>query len=58
MEVSFRGQVYEVAHDHYLGRKSGLYGLRSRFTGGSIFPAAKTDCRPFLNESKPHRGSS
>ena len=55
MEVRYRGKIYEVAHHHYLGGMSGLYGLRSRFLGGSIFPARKTDCAPL--SKKPYQRS-
>jgi hypothetical protein len=46
MNVRYQGQIYEVAHRHYLGWNSGLYGLKSRFSGGATFPARKVDCRP------------
>jgi len=46
MRVRYRNQVYAVVHRHFLGRDSGLFGLRSRLAGGAAFPALKTDCKP------------
>lgn len=45
MHVVYRGKQYEVAYPKFLGRFD-LYGIKSRFSGGSIFPARKADCRP------------
>jgi hypothetical protein len=53
MNVHYQGQIYEVAHRHYLGWDSGLYGLKSRFSGGAVFPARKIDCRPVEPTRKP-----
>ena len=41
MNVMYRGKTYEVVYTDYLGRDSGLYGLKSRFSGGAVFPAKK-----------------
>ena len=51
MNVMYRGKTYEVVYTDYLGRDSGLYGLKSRFSGGVVFPAKKRDCRPVQGAS-------
>jgi len=51
MHVRYHGKIYEVAYTSYLGRDSGLYGLKSRFLGGSVFPAKKRACRPVKGAS-------
>lgn len=45
MFVIYQGKRYEVVYTRFFG-DPGLYALRSRFSGGSIFPAKKEDCRP------------
>lgn len=47
MFVIYRGKRYQVVYKRFLG-DTGLYGLQSRFAGGSIFAAKKDDCRPAL----------
>ncbi len=43
--VIYRGKRYQVLEDKFIGDRR-LYKLASRFSGGSPFPALKTDCRP------------
>ena len=51
MNVRYRGKIYEVAYTRYLGRDSDLYGLKSRFSGGAVFPAKKRACRPIQGDA-------
>ncbi len=43
MQVIYKGKVYTVEYKNFLGTR--CYGLKSRFANGSVFPAAKTDCK-------------
>lgn len=43
--VIYRGKRYQVLEAKFIG-DARLYKLASRFSGGSPFPALKTDCRP------------
>jgi hypothetical protein len=55
MYVRYQGKTYEVAYTRYLGSDSGLYGLKSRFSGGAVFPAKKRACRPVKGASPDTR---
>ena len=44
MIVTYRGKKYEVASTSYLGN-TGLFGLKSKFANGAVFPASKALCK-------------